>query len=58
MPYIDNDNSRITFCDLSGKIAYDPSPLTVKELKKVLEDLKLIPADATNLGKADLKQLL
>ena len=30
----------------------------MKELKKVLEDLKLIPADATNLRKADLKQLL
>ena len=30
----------------------------MKELKKVLENLKLIPANATNLRKADLKQLL
>ena len=51
---VDNDNSRITYCGLSGKIAYDPARLTVKELKTVLEDLKLIPADATNLHKADL----
>ena len=46
------------YCDLSGKIVYDPARLTVKELKKVLEDLKLIPANATHLCKADLKQLL
>ena len=55
---VDDGNSRIAYCDLSGKIVYDPTRLTVKELKKVLEDLKLIPADATNLRKPDLKQLL
>ena len=54
----DNGNIRIAYCDLSGKIVYDLARLTVKELKKVLEDLKLIPANTTNLHKADLKQLL
>ena len=37
---------------------YDPARLTVKESKKVLEDLKLISANAINLCKADLKELL
>ena len=35
---VDNGNSRIAYCDLSGEIVYDPTRPTVKELKKVLED--------------------
>ena len=55
---VDNGNSRIAYCDLSGKTVYDPARPTVKELKTSIGRFKLIPANAVNFRKADVKQLL
>ena len=49
---------KVTYIDLEGKTVYNPDRMTVKELKTVLKDLKILQSGVKSTKKKDLQQKL